>query len=63
MEEKQPDLQAQILNERLMWAVRYVKDLAKENGIAFDKEVFLTAIETGRLLFTRKEMAYSGAKK
>lgn len=62
MEEKQPDLQSQILKERLCWGLEMTKELAEKNKIPFDKEIFLEGIEVGKALFVRKEMGYSGKR-
>lgn len=57
--DKQPDMQGTICKERLQWGVAFVKEIAKEEGIAFDKELLIEGIEVGKAIFVRKEMGFS----
>ena len=38
---KEPDMGAEIMQERLTWAIEMVKHLAKQNGIVFNEAICL----------------------
>ena len=50
------------MNERIDWAIQLIKDKCKKEGIEFDKDILIEAIEVGKCLFVRSEIAYSGKR-
>lgn len=49
------DVGAKKMNERLHWAVKMTKELADKEHFAFDKEVFIKALEIGISMFIQSE--------
>ena len=50
------------LRERLQGCIAMVKEEAKKEGIAFDKDIFLEGCKLGESLFIRSEIAFSSKR-
>jgi len=53
--ERNEDIGAQIMAERLTWGVEIVKEIAEKHGIEFNDSVFIKGIEAGISMFIQKE--------
>lgn len=62
MAEEKEKLEVTKLRERIQWATDIIKELAKKENLAFDKDLFLEGCKLGETLFVRSEIAYSGKK-
>ena len=62
MEMKEPGLMEKKMQERLRYAIDMVKKEAKEEGMEFDKELFLASVEIAKTLLVRSEIAYSSKR-
>ena len=51
------------LRERIGYGLDIVKAKAKEEGIAFDKDLFLEGCKLGETMFVRSEIAFSDKKR
>lgn len=56
------ELELTKLKERVEGCLKIVKENAKAEGVAFDKELFLQACKLAESLYIRSEIAYSGKK-
>jgi hypothetical protein len=52
---RENDIGAQKMNERLSWGVEIIKEVAKNNGIAFNEAIFLKGCEAGISMFIQSE--------
>jgi len=50
------------MRERLQWGIQLVKEVAKENEIPFDKDLFLEGCKLGETMFVRSEISYSSKR-
>ena len=59
MENKKQDVGADIMEERLTWAVTIVKKKCNENSIEFTEAMMIKALEVGISLYIQKEKRQS----
>lgn len=50
-----PDLGAQIMEERMAWAIRMVQERCKDANLPFSEPMMVKAIEVGISLYIQKE--------
>jgi hypothetical protein len=53
------DIEKEKFEERLQYALGLMNEVAKQYSMPMDKDLFIQAWETARMLFVRSEIAYS----
>jgi len=52
---KEDDVGAKKMNERLTWGVEMVKDISKELNVEFTENLFIKGLEAGISMFIQSE--------
>ena len=56
--EKEKDMGAKIMQERIIWGIDMVKEEAQKEGIDLSEAIFIKGIEVGISLYIQKEKNY-----